>query len=72
MIRIGSVSRNIFFKEIPSILKEVDAVFEQMRAFLEIRGLRAFCFPLELALREAINNAIIHGNNGKAVTSWFN
>jgi serine/threonine-protein kinase RsbW len=49
-------------RQIPSRLREVDAVCLDIRAFLVARGLVARSFNLELVARECLNNAILHGN----------
>lgn len=51
-----------FHRVIPSQPSCVDDVCREIRSRLEAEGLKESCFPLELALREALNNAIRHGN----------
>jgi len=53
-------------REVPSHLAEVDPVCREIRAFLEDKGQKAACFPVELLAREWLNNAIIHGNGRDA------
>lgn len=43
-------------------LHNVDHCIERMRIFLEERGKAEHLFPLSLLAREALNNAMIHGN----------
>jgi serine/threonine-protein kinase RsbW len=51
---------------IPSSLGEVDAVCQELRAFLQASGRAADFFAVELLAREALNNAILHGNRSQA------
>ena len=68
----GERTPAVFFtKDMPSCLSEVDEVCDDVRTFLEGEGLAVYCFSLELMVREAVNNAILHGNcrnNDKRVT----
>jgi anti-sigma regulatory factor (Ser/Thr protein kinase) len=41
---------------------EVDAFCRETRAFLRGKGLASDVFPVEMLLRESLNNAMIHGN----------
>ena len=43
-------------------LHNVDHCIDRMRIFLEERGKAEHLFPLSLLAREALNNAMIHGN----------
>lgn len=43
-------------------LHNVDHCIERMRIFLKERGMAEHLFPLSLLAREALNNAMIHGN----------
>jgi serine/threonine-protein kinase RsbW len=52
-------------KIILSQVSAVDILCRDIRAILEGEGLHDRCFSLELALREALNNAILHGNCGQ-------
>ncbi len=45
-----------------SRLQEVDAACLELRVFLQAQGLAARLFPIELTVRECLNNAVIHGN----------
>ena len=47
---------------IASDLDQVDIVCGESRRLLEKRGLDSLIFPVDLLLREFLNNAIIHGN----------
>jgi serine/threonine-protein kinase RsbW len=47
---------------IPSDLTEVDTVCRLALEELERLGLKSQAFPVELLLREFLNNAILHGN----------
>jgi anti-sigma regulatory factor (Ser/Thr protein kinase) len=60
----------LFEQHICSTLSEVDASCQELRRWLEKRGLAKQCFAVELVAREALNNAVLHGNGndpGKAV-----
>ena len=57
------IPRKLFHRIIPSQVSRVDGVCCEIRALLEAAGLKEHCFTLELALREALNNAILHGND---------
>lgn len=43
---------------------EVDAFCHEVREFLSEIGLSIEIFPVEMLLREGLNNAMIHGNGG--------
>jgi serine/threonine-protein kinase RsbW len=47
---------------IPSRLDAVDAVCVELRRFMNVNGLAAQSFSMELIARECLNNAILHGN----------
>jgi len=49
-------------REIPSRLAEVDMLCKEIRSLLVDNGLEDLSFPVELAARECLNNAVIHGN----------
>ena len=51
-----------FTLEMKTSLKNVDRSVEQIRIFLEERNGSEHLFPLSLLAREALNNAMIHGN----------
>ncbi|MEN6436986.1 MAG: ATP-binding protein [Syntrophobacter sp.] len=54
-----SLARELFSEPV-----EVDSFCREVREFLLERGLSAEIFPVELLLRESLNNAIFHGNRG--------
>jgi serine/threonine-protein kinase RsbW len=54
------------FREFPSRLKAVEPLCREIRALLQANGLAEVLFPVELSARECLNNAILHGNEGKA------
>ncbi|MBN1959206.1 MAG: ATP-binding protein [Desulfuromonadales bacterium] len=45
-----------------SQLQSVDPACERVNELLTTQGLEKFHFPVELVLRELLNNAILHGN----------
>ena len=49
-------------QEIPSLLEEVDTLCLRIRKLLVDNQLAAVSFGVELLAREALNNAVIHGN----------
>jgi anti-sigma regulatory factor (Ser/Thr protein kinase) len=49
-----------------SRLTEVDGACRELRALLEAHGLTPVGFPVELATRECLCNAVVHGNRGRA------
>ena len=51
---------------IPSTLKAVEALALEVRGLLLAHGLQAASFGVELALRECLNNAVLHGNRRNA------
>jgi serine/threonine-protein kinase RsbW len=55
-----------YHKVIPSQVSRVDGICHDIRAILVSEGLADRCFTLELALREAMNNAILHGNRNQS------
>lgn len=52
-----------FALEMDTTLENVDRCVDQIRIFLEERNASEHLFPLSLLAREALNNAMIHGNN---------
>jgi serine/threonine-protein kinase RsbW len=46
----------------PTRLENIDDFCSQARAMLEERGLSDHRFPVELLIREAMTNAMVHGN----------
>ncbi len=48
----------------PSDLAEIDVFCREVRERLVEMGLSAEVFPVEMLLRESLNNAVIHGNCG--------
>lgn len=59
-----------FALEMDSRLENVDRCVERIRLFLKERGAESHLFSLSLLAREALNNAVIHGNRmdpGKTV-----
>jgi serine/threonine-protein kinase RsbW len=63
-----------FTVEMATDLDNVDRCVELMRAFLEERGAQEHLFAISLLTREAVNNAMIHGNRmdaGKRVRLRF-
>ena len=63
MNRAEGSSLGSFHREICSRFSEIDSLCKEVMSFLEQKHLQA-CFNLELAVREAVNNAILHGNRG--------
>ena len=59
--RAASIERRF-----PSRLREVDAACLELRGFLQTHGLAARLFPIEVTVRECLNNAVLHGNKRKA------
>jgi serine/threonine-protein kinase RsbW len=51
-----------FALEMDTILENVDRCVDQIRLFLNERNGSEHLFPLSLLTREALNNAMIHGN----------
>lgn len=51
---------------IPSRPAAVDALCLQVRSLLGRHGLGGAAFPVELATRECLNNAVLHGNQRRA------
>jgi len=49
---------------VPSDLTEVDTLCQELKALLQKNGEEKLCFPAELAARECLTNAMIHGNGG--------
>ncbi len=54
---------------IRSRLEEVDALCLDLRVHCQEHGWAAMSFPLELVLRECLNNAILHGNRSDPAKS---
>ncbi len=52
----------MFCRELASDPMAVDAFCCEMRTFLTEKGLCSEIFPVEMLLRESLNNALIHGN----------
>jgi anti-sigma regulatory factor (Ser/Thr protein kinase) len=50
---------------IPSRLSAVEPVCVQLRALLKKHELLQRCFAVEIAARECLNNAILHGSPGR-------
>jgi len=50
---------------IPSCLSAIEPLCEQIRDLLERRHLEEMQFPIEVLARECLNNAILHGNQGR-------
>jgi serine/threonine-protein kinase RsbW len=48
-----------------SLPEEVDAVCLELRSFLQAHGRAADAFAVELLAREALNNAVLHGNQSQ-------
>jgi serine/threonine-protein kinase RsbW len=57
---------NALCRQLASRLEAVDAVAEEIRSFLLDHDLGADVFVVELLAREALNNAILHGNRNQA------
>lgn len=51
-----------FALEMDTVLENVDRCVDRIRIFLEERNATGHLFPLSLLAREALNNAMIHGN----------
>jgi serine/threonine-protein kinase RsbW len=51
---------------IPSSPAAIDPLCERIRALLARRQLQPMQFPVEMLARECLNNAILHGNRGRA------
>jgi serine/threonine-protein kinase RsbW len=51
---------------IPSVFSAIERVCAQIRSLLEERHLEGMRFAVEVAARECLNNAILHGNRGEA------
>ncbi len=49
-----------------SELEQIDTLCQQVRTRLVEMNLPSETFPVEILLRESLNNAIIHGNRGDA------
>ena len=55
-----------FQREIPSLFAGVDMLCQEIRSLLIDNGLGEVSFEVELAARECLNNAVIHGNRSDA------
>jgi serine/threonine-protein kinase RsbW len=53
-------------RTVKSRFEEVDGVCQELREALRKHGLEGLGFCLELATRECLNNAVLHGNGGDA------
>lgn len=62
MNRDASHSVPALLRRLPSQLEATDALAQEVRGLLHAQGLGATAFGVELALRECLNNAILHGN----------
>ena len=51
-------------RELPSRLAEVEAFCHELRALCRRESLSSRAFAVELVAREALNNAVLHGNAG--------
>jgi anti-sigma regulatory factor (Ser/Thr protein kinase) len=62
-VKPSARSRSILVaRDLPSEPVEVDAFCCEVRRILTESGLSADAFPVEMLLRESLNNALIHGN----------
>ena len=52
-----------FALKMDNSLENVDRCVDRIRIFLEKRGEDGHVFPISLLAREALNNAMIHGNH---------
>jgi serine/threonine-protein kinase RsbW len=50
--------------DFPATLEEIDRVCREARMILKQENLQGADFRLQLLLREALNNAVFHGNKG--------
>ena len=50
--------------DFPAALEEIDRVCREARMILKQENLQGANFRLQLLLREALNNAVFHGNKG--------
>lgn len=46
---------------IPATLDEVDEICLQMSAWLKVNNLEEHIFPMQVLVRESLNNAVLHG-----------
>jgi anti-sigma regulatory factor (Ser/Thr protein kinase) len=60
----GHSRSRVLLRELPSNLGQVDAFCHEARSLLIEMGLSSETFPVEMLLRESLNNAILHGNRG--------
>jgi serine/threonine-protein kinase RsbW len=52
--------------DFPASFQEVDWVCQEVQRVLKKKGLVRSGFGLQLLMREALNNAVVHGNKGDA------
>ena len=62
----SAAPNRVLCRVISSRLKAVESACGNIRALLQANGLGAVAFPVELAARECLNNAALHGNRGNA------
>jgi serine/threonine-protein kinase RsbW len=62
MSRRAKDTAHSLLRRFPSKLEAADTLAEEIRGLLHQNGLSAAAFGVELALRECLNNAILHGN----------
>jgi serine/threonine-protein kinase RsbW len=62
MSRSAGITAHSLLRRFPSRLEAADALAQEIRGLLHANGLSAAAFGVELALRECLNNAILHGN----------
>jgi len=61
--------RNELRLSIPSCLEAVEPLCDEIRILLQRRHLAEMQFAVEILARECLNNAILHGNEGRS-NSW--
>jgi serine/threonine-protein kinase RsbW len=59
-------SCRVLQRSIPSGLQAVESLGLEIRSFMRRQGVGPAAFPVELAARECLNNAVLHGNRGSA------
>jgi serine/threonine-protein kinase RsbW len=64
MKAVAASRRGRLCRDLPSRLVEVDSFCQEVREMLTVEDLTSELFPIEMLLRESLNNAIIHGNSG--------
>ena len=57
---------HILCRKLPTVLSEIDVFNGQVVDMLKDAGLSKEVFPVQMLLRESINNAMIHGNAGQS------